>query len=264
MKKTHQTAFVTVLMSIATSGLASAASLATINNIPTNDLIHSVGNEAPSGGGSNQQTFAYRPGETAGTRGRGQSFAMNAGTGSTYDISSISLALGTSSGNGTRGEGDLTFTVFEFIGSGATASAQVEDFANWNAGTGGASGTQLFSGVFDIAASSTFSSSDLLQISFANGELQLDDDKAYGFFLQYKLDDVTGLSGDVSIGFDADVNGTGDPFGALLNTDDSGQNGSSDTRDLNYFITGTEVVPEPSSTALLGLGGLALLLRRRK
>ena len=34
--------------------------------------------------------------------------------------------------------------------------------------------------------------------------------------------------------------------------------------DLNPFVTSLEVVPEPSSTALLGLGGLALSLRRRR
>jgi hypothetical protein len=38
--------------------------------------------------------------------------------------------------------------------------------------------------------------------------------------------------------------------------------------DINYFGIGgdftVDVVPEPSSTALLGLGGLALILRRRK
>lgn len=46
------------------------------------------------------------------------------------------------------------------------------------------------------------------------------------------------------------------------------QNSSSDTRSWefdNISISGTTIpVPEPSSTALLGLGGLALLLRRRK
>jgi len=36
-----------------------------------------------------------------------------------------------------------------------------------------------------------------------------------------------------------------------------------DNRELAFTVT-TTAVPEPSSTALLGLGGLALLLRRRK
>ena len=44
--------------------------------------------------------------------------------------------------------------------------------------------------------------------------------------------------------------------------DGSGGNGKTYTLD-NLNLNGT-VVPEPSSTALLGLGGLALILRRRK
>ena len=35
------------------------------------------------------------------------------------------------------------------------------------------------------------------------------------------------------------------------------------SRDFRFSVTGT-AVPEPSSVALLGLGGLALILRRRK
>lgn len=46
--------------------------------------------------------------------------------------------------------------------------------------------------------------------------------------------------------------------------------GDSSSNDSQFAITGIQydndvfAVPEPSSTALLGLGGLALLLRRRK
>ncbi len=41
-------------------------------------------------------------------------------------------------------------------------------------------------------------------------------------------------------------------------------NGAFVWRELDVIGTDTAVVPEPTSTALLGLGGLALLLRRRK
>ncbi|MBT8044766.1 MAG: PEP-CTERM sorting domain-containing protein [Verrucomicrobiae bacterium] len=43
-----------------------------------------------------------------------------------------------------------------------------------------------------------------------------------------------------------------------------GSSGSSDRIEFNDVRLDTAVVPEPTTTALLGLGGLALILRRRK
>ena len=62
--------------------------------------------------------------------------------------------------------------------------------------------------------------------------------------------DITGLSaGDEIIISAANSNTTGNNF---------------NTASISGFTLDTAVVPEPSSAALLGLGGLALLLRRRK
>ncbi len=64
---------------------------------------------------------------------------------------------------------------------------------------------------------------------------------------------------------------TGGTAGAYVDGNYSHNNGALDTLDeaaqaaaLGGAFSNFNVVPEPSSTALLGLGGLALILRRRK
>ncbi|MFK7909034.1 MAG: PEP-CTERM sorting domain-containing protein [Akkermansiaceae bacterium] len=54
-----------------------------------------------------------------------------------------------------------------------------------------------------------------------------------------------------------------DPIGGAWSNSNSETNGNSFEVDYIRFYD-TSVVPEPSSAALLGLGGLALILRRRK
>lgn len=247
-------------------GAASAATLSTVTSIPTGDLLVSRGNGVGNGGGSSQATFAYRNADAAGTegsRGRGQSFSITSGATETYSISGLTLALANSVGNGTRGAGELTLTVFEYTGT------SVDDVANWNTNTGGTSGTQILSATVPVAANTTFTSTHFLRMDFAASELNLNSNTNYGFLFQYTLDSVVGLTSDFTIAFDADL-GTAAvaPFGYLLNTGVNADpalaaNGGSITRDLNYFIQGT-VVPEPSSVVLLGLASLGLLKRRRK
>lgn len=227
-----------------------AATMTQIPDIPTADIILARGDEVGNGGGSSQATFGYRNADAAnteGTRGRGQSFVINSTPGATYDISGLSVALAGGAGTSIRPDGDLLLTVFEFIGAGAAASAQAsdtDDGSDWRTKVGGTSGTVVFSGSFEVPSGTSFSAANLLSFTFDPGELQLDDDKAYGFFMQYVLDDVTGLGADVTIAFDADLDAPDDPAGTLLNTNPSvsgpgtGTNGSSVTRDLNYFIQG--------------------------
>lgn len=52
-------------------------------------------------------------------------------------------------------------------------------------------------------------------------------------------------------------------FITVANSAAAGQAGTNDGY-VDLVTFSTTVVPEPSSTALLGLGGLALILRRRK
>jgi hypothetical protein len=49
-------------------------------------------------------------------------------------------------------------------------------------------------------------------------------------------------------------------FSELLNDTDGGTSAAFNA----MSITGITTIPEPSSTALLGLGGLALIVRRRR
>ncbi|MBK1827855.1 LamG-like jellyroll fold domain-containing protein [Haloferula rosea] len=247
---------------LSTYGITHAATMSQIPDIPTTDILLARGDEAGSGGGSSQATFGYRNADAAnteGTRGRGQSFVINSAPGATYDISGLSVALAGGAGTAIRPDGDLLLTVFEFVGTGATAADQAndtDDGSDWRTKTGGTSGTVVFSGSFEVPAGTSFNGNSLLSFAFDPGELQLDDDKAYGFFMQYVLDDVTGLGADVTIAFNADLNASGNPAGTLLNTNPSdaglgtGANGSSTTRDLNYFIQGV-VSGAPSAPSIV-------------
>ena len=83
------------------------------------------------------------------------------------------------------------------------------------------------------------------------------------------LTDFTGLAG-TNVGSNTFTDTQFDGLSAItirIAYDDreSNNGGASATRLDNWTLNGTVVpVPEPSSTALLGLGGLALILRRRK
>ncbi len=60
-------------------------------------------------------------------------------------------------------------------------------------------------------------------------------------------------------GFAGTANAAAD---VTINWNATAEAGGSDT--IGAFVLNTTAIPEPSSTALLGLGGLALILRRRK
>ena len=250
-----------------------------IADVPTTNIIQqSSGVEGPQGTASGQQAFAFRPTEDPSNRARGQSFLFSDGaaSGLTYDISAITASLNSSNGQGaftgTRPDGTLNFTVFQWD------TNDPDSFTNWDAGSGGlaAGQTQILSqslaipGNFFANTTNTNgnSNADLLEIAFNPGTLQLTEGTAYGILYHYEISDSTGLTEDITISFDTrqDANFAG----GLLNTGTAAtfaaaDNGQSDSRDLNLFISGTAAaVPEPSSLAVLGLGFLGLVARRRR
>lgn len=77
----------------------------------------------------------------------------------------------------------------------------------------------------------------------------------------------TWTAGSYNLSYDNTAQTTGDVLEfRVTNIDaDLGSNAWSNTASIdNVSITASAAVPEPSSTALLGLGGIALILRRRK
>jgi len=83
------------------------------------------------------------------------------------------------------------------------------------------------------------------------------------------LSPYTAIPGDTNIDIDRSVDLTGTTLLAnqsyTLTIESGGDGGDGHFKSIDSLtLNGDVVVPEPSSTALLGLGGLALLLRRRK
>lgn len=268
MKVTSKFYLLPALAIVSMLGHANAASISVVPSIPTTDVLVSRGDESPFGSASSQQTFAHRGADSAttdGTRGRGQSFTFDAGgtAGDLYSISSLSVALNNAAGDGTQGSGTLTVDVFTF-------GSDPDDFTGWNAGDGNVDGditngtgfTSIFNETFAVAANTLFASNSLLEVAFDAGEVTLEQGANYGFFFQYRLDDLTGVTSDITIAFDSDNNAVDGGAGALLSSFAATQ-GVSLTRDLNYFLTGS-LVPEPGALSLLTVAGLAIAGFRRR
>ena len=281
--KTTRFCFAALAACLMFAGQASADIVNIIQDVPTVDIIQqSSGLETPQGTASGQQAFALRPAEIPSNRARGQSFTFSDGTASglVYDISAITASLNTSADDaGFRPAGTLNFTIFQWD------STNPDDFTGFSAGTGGEFATGhipvLSQSLAFPGGTNVLNNGDLLEIAFNPGTLQLTDGISYGLLYHYELDSFLDASGnplneDVSISFDTRqtiglVGGGGGFAGALLNTGTAADfadaaNGSSASRDLNLFIAGTvaATVPEPSSLAVLGLGVLGLVTRRRR
>ena len=238
-----------------------AQELSFIADIPADILFGSANaagpQEGPQGSAFTQSAFGFRMNaadgpDLAGTRGRGQSFLFATGDGLTHDIGSLSVSLGVPLDDaGFRPDGQVELTIFQWD------SNAPDNFDNWDSGTGAeftTDHTELFRQSFPILSTDSWTNDDLLQITFAPGQLQLTDGTAYGFFFRYTLDSLLDAAGepldeDVSITFDSrqDLVFPGeDGFpGALLSTNPAGSfemadNAQSMSRDMNFFFTAGE------------------------
>jgi len=112
---------------------------------------------------------------------------------------------------------------------------------------------------------------DALVVDFLGTTADNDFDAAEGNVFAQQTTGVTNLFNQVvadgtpiSISLTAaDITGGGNQF-AVYRFSDPTLVGSNQQSAVSGFVLDAVVVPEPSSTALLGLGGLALVLRRRK
>jgi len=225
-----------LLVAMTASAIGQTVSFDT--TVPSSDIL---AENAATPLTSSQSTFAYRNADAAGTegtRGRGNTFAIATGTGATYDISAISVGI---AGARTFPAGStLTLDVFEL------ETTNPDTLTGWLAGDGNLDGdildgtglTSLTSTT--IGVSGSVAGNSVLHFNFTGSELQFEDGKAYGFFVQYKIPSVAGLTADVTLPFDTTVN-VG-PAGSLLssyNTD----NLASTTRDLKFYVQGTPNIP---------------------
>ena len=236
-----------------------AQELSFIADIPADILFGSANaagpQEGPNGQASSQGAFGFRMNaadgpDLAGTRGRGNSFLFATGDGLTHDIGSLSVSLNTPlDDDGFRPDGQLELTIFQWD------SDDANNIGEWDLGTGAeftTGHTELFRQSFPILSTDSWTNGDLLQITFAPGQLQLTDGTAYGFFFRYTLDSLLDAAGepldeDVAIAFDArvDIVSDGVTAGALLSTNPAGSfemadNAQSTNRAMNFFFTAGE------------------------
>lgn len=186
----------------------------------------------------------------------------------TYIVSGLTL-----DGVGTADDA-FSFTV-TLSGAGATASSGISGFGfgtnpgqtQW--GVNSASGVTDKGRLLDHAGESMTVSLVSSSVTLGGGETgwEIASQGLTGFFagqdvasvfdLAGTSADATGISGGADITFDA-VNS----FTATYNTAANGLEGIGiGGIDATFDI---QAIPEPTSTALLGLGGLALILRRRR
>jgi len=313
---------------------AKGLSLSTTTDVPTDNVLFSV----DSPGNNFQSTFATRfdgglgVDEQPGSRMRGQSFLLDtddnpSSPAASYDIATLSLLTW---GTNAIPEGaNLLVEVFEW------PSSDPADLSGWAAGDGrfdgdtldGTGMTAMFTETVALPAGN-YDNPTLLQFNFDSNALTLEEDTAYGFSIQYTLDnpvpgstellqlavttvdeeEISGLllqtteienrnSGTrdmvfylqtVGTALPGDTDGDGDvddadlgvafsnytgPLGPGAGTKtaadgDTDGDGDVDDADLGaafaaYTGPTAAAVPEPTSLALLGLGGMLAARRRR-
>lgn len=227
---------------LAATTLASSAALYTIDNYSTEQ------NGATDGAVGDFAVQQF----TADTAGLGalDTVAANSPLPTSVYLNSVSFLRATS---GTSDNAVL---------DGGTASTQT--FVHVYLGNGDG-GTYVGSSLNSI---DTDAAAGLSTMTWNFGSLELTDSTAqYAFVFTNSADDAAGSEGyhaRLQVARDSG-GGFGNSYagGGADNNNDGLSTLAYDTR-FSISLDTTAAVPEPSSTALLGLGGLALILRRRK
>lgn len=180
-----------------------------------------------------------------------------------------------------QGTSDSTNLMNE-LGAGTGAGVTISGFtaAWWNSAASGAesdASTQVVINYVEINSPTESASISLTNIPFANYDVilySLSDGSTSGITATIGGTTQTMLnvpSGDFAAnGFVDGTNGTGNYMvfsglsGANFDITDISGHGSNLDKAAVGGIQIVEIVPEPSSAALLGLGGFSLILRRRK
>jgi len=232
----------TLLKSLTLTSIASisvANAVTTVGLAPTTNVLH----DSISGATNSNiiDEIANPP-----NHGRADSFTLGTSSTGSFDITSVTLAK-----NGTQTFNNDSVIVFLAMG-GATA---------WDNGTGHNTtddGTDFLvdtgmslQGQETFTLNGAITGANFITFEFSNAITVADDTEYTVGWVYYQGSGVDRL------GYDENTDGgrlsvTTDPYGGAS------------SRGISFSIQGTETIPEPSSTALLGLGGLALILRRRK
>ncbi|MGJ8656136.1 MAG: PEP-CTERM sorting domain-containing protein [Akkermansiaceae bacterium] len=209
-----------------------------VNN-PYSEFAGAIGQGSSSNGGQNSTIYSTN------------AFSINGGftLEVTFGITSTAIT-----GNPPYPSNSFTFGLLDVAtGSDASGAFNADDGAASTQYGIGMSFTERFDqGLhFDDGSTSSVLSNDQSIVTNANGDTQtfaLTVDAAGNY--SYSLNGATATAGTTTLDLTRDYHFVSFSQGA---------NGGS----LIYDVT-LDAVPEPSSTALLGLGGLALILRRRK
>ncbi|MBT8037366.1 MAG: PEP-CTERM sorting domain-containing protein [Verrucomicrobiae bacterium] len=233
---------ISLAAALTTSALSAATTLTVGATAPTNILDQNTN--------FSDGNFTFSRSE--GTNGedyrdvRGQVFNLGGSSSDLFDVTSISIIK--SRFTTAHGVNDsLSISVFEY-GAGYTSGDGHGDGDFFD-------GTGLTTLLVDDSVSLngvTTTNQQYINFNFDTA-LSMSGDKDYGFLVGFK-----GTSDSNILWFERYVGGT---ELASLGTSDTAH--STGDLDVEYVISGT-AIPEPSTTALLGLGGLALILRRRK
>ncbi|GHC52555.1 PEP-CTERM sorting domain-containing protein [Roseibacillus persicicus] len=177
---------------------------------------------------------------------RGEFFSLPDGTGTGFEITAISIVK---SGNQTFSSDTITLFVFEgtetefTTGTGHTVAS-----SSFYEGT---TVTPLYSEAFTVDG---LISNDSFVTFVLNTPILVNESSDFGFFLTY--DPSLGTNPD-RFGYSENQNVGGQRFSITTTA-----HGGVGTRGMDFYITGT-AIPEPSSLALLALGGFAFARRRR-